>query len=194
MDSALRMPESVMTETVLPAANYDLAATLSSGQAFRWNLQTDGWESAIGRQWVRLRSVPQGIHATTWPTVESWGWLTHYLQSELNLSTVLQTFPADPAMLASVEACRGLRLLRQDPWECLASFILSSTKQIVQIRQICETLCLRYGEPIRLPNCATTIHSFPSSQAIAACSVGGWALRSAGRASRRFVESVQFAW
>jgi N-glycosylase/DNA lyase len=40
-----------------------------------------------------------------------------------------------------------LRLLRQDPWECLASFILSSTKQIVQIRQIVTLLCERFGEP-----------------------------------------------
>jgi len=41
-----------------------------------------------------------------------------------------------------------LRVLRQDPWECLASFILSSTKQIVQIRQIVTLLCEWFGEPI----------------------------------------------
>ena len=51
-------------------------------------------------------------------------------------------------MRDAVAACRGLRLLRQDPWECLASFILSSTKQIVQIRQIVALLCERFGEPI----------------------------------------------
>jgi N-glycosylase/DNA lyase len=51
-------------------------------------------------------------------------------------------------MRDAVAACRGLRVLRQDPWECLASFILSSTKQIVQIRQIVALLCERFGEPI----------------------------------------------
>jgi N-glycosylase/DNA lyase len=45
--------------------------------------------------------------------------------------------------------CRGLRLLRQEPWETLASFICSSTKQIVQIRQIVANLCRELGEPIR---------------------------------------------
>src|ERR1700739_2698797 len=49
-------------------------------------------------------------------------------------------------MRRAVTACRGLRLLRQDPWECLASFILSSTKQIVQIRQIVAVLCENFGE------------------------------------------------
>ena len=157
-----------MTEIVLPAADYDLAATLSSGQAFRWNLRGDGWESAIGNQWVRLQPGIDGIHATTWPEVREWDWLRHYLQSDLKLETVLETFPKDPPMQASVQACRGLRLLRQDPWECLASFILSSTKQIVQIRQICETLCLRFGHPISQSDGAVPIHTFPSAPAIAA--------------------------
>ena len=65
-----------------------------------------------------------------------WDWLTHYLQLHVDLSEVVRLFPDDEPMRAAVAACRGLRLLRQDPWECLASFILSSTKQIVQIRQI----------------------------------------------------------
>lgn len=159
-----------MTEIVLPTADYDLAATLCSGQAFRWNLLGDGWESVIGSHWVRLTPVAGGIHAATWPEVTEWDWLRHYLQSDLSLDPVLATFPTDPPMQASVQACRGLRLLRQDPWECLASFILSSTKQIVQIRQICETLCLRFGEPIGKPDRDRPIHSFPSPQRIAALS------------------------
>jgi 3-methyladenine DNA glycosylase/8-oxoguanine DNA glycosylase len=53
-------------------------------------------------------------------------------------------------MRAAVAHCHGLRLLRQDPWECLASFILSSTKQIVQIRQIVALLCENFGEPLSL--------------------------------------------
>ncbi|MBL9167573.1 MAG: hypothetical protein JNN07_07510 [Verrucomicrobiales bacterium] len=157
-----------MTEIVLPAADYDLAATLTSGQAFRWTSGANGWESTIGNQWVRLRAVNQEIHAITWPAVSQWDWLKHYLQSDLKLEAVLETFPADAPMQASVQACRGLRLLRQDPWECLASFILSSTKQIVQIRQICHTLCQRYGEPIPRLDGAGPIHCFPSAQAIAA--------------------------
>ncbi|MFM2081553.1 MAG: hypothetical protein RL380_244, partial [Verrucomicrobiota bacterium] len=63
-----------------------------------------------------------------------------------------------------VRACRGLRLLRQEPWECLASFILSSTKQIVQIRQIVELLCERFGEPLGAGK-----FTFPSAIRLAAC-------------------------
>jgi N-glycosylase/DNA lyase len=71
-------------------------------------------------------------------------------------------------MRAAVAACRGLRLLRQDPWECLASFILSSTKQIVQIRQIVACLCERFGEQVIVPKNHEPVYSFPSVGRIAA--------------------------
>jgi N-glycosylase/DNA lyase len=72
-------------------------------------------------------------------------------------------------MRAAVASCRGLRLLRQDPWECLASFILSSTKQIVQIRQIVALLCERFGERLapQPPIFNESFYSFPTPQKIA---------------------------
>jgi 3-methyladenine DNA glycosylase/8-oxoguanine DNA glycosylase len=82
--------------------------------------------------------------------MKDWSWLRNFLQTETDLASVLKTFPDDEPMRAAVTACRGLRVLRQEPWECLASFILSSTKQIVQIRQIIALLCERFGEPVAL--------------------------------------------
>lgn len=151
--------------------DYHLKATLTSGQAFRWRWVEGSWRGVIGKQWVQLTETPEGMEATTYPPVSDWQWLIHYLQLEIPLSEILNTFPKDPPMQASIEACRGLRLLRQDPWECLASFILSSTKQIVQIQQICETLCARYGEVI-LPNGwkQGPAYSFPSAERLAMCS------------------------
>ena len=102
----------------------------------------------IGRHWVRLTQTRDGIRAETAGPVADWQWLRDYLQTEMDLDAVLKTFPDDAPMRDAVAACRGLRVLRQDPWECLASFILSSTKQIVQIRQIVALLCERFGEPI----------------------------------------------
>ena len=130
--------------------DYDLAATLKSGQAFRWNFQEGGWHGIIARRWVRLRADEFSITAETAEPVDDWSWLVDYLQIELDLGAVLSTFPSDESMCAAVNACAGLRLLRQEPWECLASFILSSTKQIVQIRQIVSLLCERFGEPVAL--------------------------------------------
>ena len=135
-------------DILLPVRNYDLAATLDSGQVFRWQRAGDSWHGVVGRNLVRLTQKTNGIHAETAAPVENWDWLRAYLQTEIDFSSVLQSFPDDEPMRHAVTACRGLRLLRQDPWECLASFILSSTKQIVQIRQIIALLCEKFGEPL----------------------------------------------
>jgi len=138
-------------EIILPVRDYDLAATLDSGQAFRWQPCNDSWVGVVGRHWVRLTQRRDGIRAETAGPVADWQWLRDYLQIETDFDAVLKTFPDDAPMRDAVAACRGLRVLRQDPWECLASFILSSTKQIVQIRQIVALLCERFGEPLARP-------------------------------------------
>jgi N-glycosylase/DNA lyase len=167
------------TEILLRVRDYDLAATLDSGQVFRWQKQNDSWTGVIGKSWVRLTQTCDGIRAETAAPVAGWQWLRDFLQTETNLAAVLKTFPDDEPMRAAVAACRGLRVLRQEPWECLASFILSSTKQIVQIRQIVALLCERFGEPLNgcsvepvaRPDSATgrTLQfAFPSPEKIAA--------------------------
>ena len=137
-----------MSSILLPAENYDLAATLDSGQVFRWQFRDGAWHGILGRHALRLAQTPDGIHATAHTEIADWTFLRHFLQSDVHLDSILKTFPADDPMTAAIAHCRGLRLLRQDPWECLASFILSSTKQIVQIRQIVALLCEKFGEPI----------------------------------------------
>jgi N-glycosylase/DNA lyase len=136
------------TEILLRVRDYDLAATLDSGQVFRWRKQNDSWTGIIGKNQVRLAQTREGIFAETAEPQKCWDWLRDFLQTETDLAAVLKTFPDDEPTRAAVTACHGLRVLRQEPWECLASFILSSTKQIVQIRQIIALLCERFGEPI----------------------------------------------
>jgi N-glycosylase/DNA lyase len=140
---------------------------MDCGQAFRWRQSDAGWTGIIGTRWVRLRLDASGITAEAIAPVADWCWLSDYLQLATNLGQVLGTFPDDEPMRAAVRACRGLRLVRQDPWECLASFILSSTKQIIQIRQIIGLLCERFGEPVTTPLGQAAERTFPSAARLA---------------------------
>jgi N-glycosylase/DNA lyase len=148
--------------------DYDLAATLDSGQAFRWQPQAEGWAAVVCGRWVKLQQHADGIFAETAEPQTDWQWLAGYLQVQTNLDKILASFPDDAPMHSAVSACRGLRLLRQDPWECLASFILSSTKQIVQIRQIVASLCARYGTPVTAPPGEPPAFAFPAVEHLAA--------------------------
>ncbi len=155
---------------VFPVRDYDLAATLSSGQAFRWRFQDKRWVGIIDSRWVALRPEQNQLLAEVAEPVRDWTWLTDYLQLHVNLDQLLQTFPDDPPLKQAVSACHGLRLLRQDSWECLASFILSSTKQIIQIQQVIGNLCACFGEPVKVPERHPPAFAFPTPASLAAAS------------------------
>jgi N-glycosylase/DNA lyase len=159
------------TRIIFRVRDYDLTATLNSGQVFRWQKQNDSWLGVVGKNFACLTQTDGGILAETSAGIDDLDWLRDFLQTGTDLDAVLKTFPDDEPMRAAVASCRGLRLLRQDPWECLASFILSSTKQIVQIRQIVALLCERFGERLapQPPIFNESFYSFPTPQRLAAC-------------------------
>lgn len=152
---------------VFEAADYDLAATLNSGQAFRWRPHGAAWAGVVGARQVVLEQRGEQVTARAVEPAD-WSWLKSYLQINSDLNAIVASFPDDEPIRKTVRACRGLRLLRQDPWETLASFILSSTKQIVQIQSVIDRLCEAFGS--RLPRCDgfPPACSFPDAARLAA--------------------------
>src|SRR5438045_5643837 len=74
----------------------------------------------------------------------------HYFALDHRLDEICASFPRDPAMNAARDFCRGLRIVRQPKWECLATFICSSMKQVAHIRQISRSLREQFGEQRRI--------------------------------------------
>lgn len=152
-------------------AEYDLAATLESGQAFRWLPCSDGsWAGVLDGHWLRLYPVADGLAAERLGSRPSWDSVAEYLQIQMDYPAVLASFPQEPVMESAVAACRGLRLLRQPLWECLAGFLCSSNKQIIQIRAMIAALCRQFGDPVRVPNSLSVkqeVWSFPGPERIA---------------------------
>ena len=91
--------------------------------------------------------------------------ITNYFAFDHPLAEICRSFPNDPAMRAARNFCEGLRIIRQPRWECLATFITSSMKQVAHIRQISRTLRTRYGKRHQVGNC--DVHSFPAPHRIA---------------------------
>jgi N-glycosylase/DNA lyase len=110
------------------------------------------------------------IEACTAVPQSDWRWLTSYLRLDDDLAAILATFPNDAPMRAAMAHCHGLRLLRQEPWECLASFILSSTKQVAQIQQCVRLICDRFGDEVLAPADCGKQFTFPSAARLAGAS------------------------
>ena len=128
--------------------SFDLHTTLSSGQTFRWRSTSTGWTGVVAGRPVILRTTEHGIEAEASVPIVDWSWLTQYLRLDDDFEAVMGSFPDDEPMRAALMSCRGLRLISQPAWECLVSFICSSTKQIVQIEQCIELLSQRFGSPL----------------------------------------------
>ncbi|QUL98043.1 MAG: DNA-3-methyladenine glycosylase 2 family protein [Candidatus Fermentithermobacillus carboniphilus] len=85
-----------------------------------------------------------------------------YLSLDDDLDTIETTLiEKDQIMRKALEFSRGLRLLRQDPWECLASYIISVHNNIPAIRRVISYLSKQLGEPTGLRE-----YSFPAPRAI----------------------------
>jgi len=142
--------------------NFHLGHTLECGQAFRWRrLAGGGYEGVIGRTVVHATQTGDRLMLSGAPA----GTLANYFQLHEDIAAIVRTFPNDPHMRRAVAFGCGMRLLRQDPWECLASFICSAAKQFVQICQVVDNLCRTLGEPLKADG--RTGFAFPSAAAVA---------------------------
>jgi N-glycosylase/DNA lyase len=92
--------------------------------------------------------------------------VARYFALDHRLGDIYGTFPGDPAMAAALEYCRGMRIIRQPAWECLATFITSSMKQVGHIAQISHTLRERYGESVG----ADGLFAYPTVERLGALS------------------------
>ena len=142
-------------------ADFDLARTLGSGQVFHWEKCGGGYAGTIGSKAVYVeqrgsRLLFRGVTAET---------IRNYFALDHPLAEICRSFPNDPAMRAARDFCEGLRIMRQPRWECLATFITSSMKQVAHIRQISRTLRTRYGKKARIADC--DVHIFPPANRIA---------------------------
>ena len=100
----------------------------------------------------------------------------NYFSLDHPFESIYAAFPSDPFSRAALSTCRGLRILRQPQWECLATFITSPMKQVAHIRQISLELRARYGEQIS----GSLVNAFPTAPRLAQTTEGE--LRSAGSA------------
>ena len=152
-----------MKRTTIAAPDFDLAMTLDSGQVFHWEKVDNGFVGAIGDQAVYAEqrgetvriAMEGGAPATPGsqelapPVTEL---IERYFALDHPLAEICASFPDDPIMGTARNFCRGLRIIRQPKWECLATFICSSMKQVAHIRQISHALRKRFGDRRKIDN------------------------------------------
>lgn len=164
------LPEYWLPLSISPP-EFNLQATLNSGQAFRWLFcsKSNEWRGVVNGKLWRLRQTSSdepvlfcsANHCTDENPVD----LIEYFRLSVNLSTLIHTWTLLDPLFASHSETLGIRLLKQDPVETLFAFITSANNNIGRISKLLNALCEEFGLPLR--NGPALHRTFPTLHALA---------------------------
>ena len=136
---------------------FNLDHTLDSGQVFRWRKEGEWWHGVVRGQYMRLRQDGNRLEVNG----ASEDVVAHYFRFDDDLGEIYADISKDECIASVIERFRGLRLIRQDIWECSASYILASYSNVPRIKKMIDSVCRAYGREID-----DGVVSFPSPEEI----------------------------
>lgn len=138
----------------------DLDLTLDCGQAFRWEKQENGsWSGVVKGVFLNISKTDNTVllKNTTKENFENI-WID-YFDFNKDYVKICETLKQDSLLAPTVDEYYGIRILNQDSWEALCSFVISQQNNIKRIKGIISRLCKAYGDEVR-----SGFYSFPSAE------------------------------
>ena len=144
----------------------DLSLTLDCGQCFRWSENEDGsWHAVVQGKKADVYTENQKLYVCGDGSEVNEKFWQSYFDLGRDYSSVCEKLKTDKWLKKAIEAYPGIRILKQDPWETLCSFIISQNNNIPRIKGIIERLCTFFGEDLGGGD-----FSFPSAERLAVLS------------------------
>ena len=144
--------------------SFELPHIFDCGQCFRWNKQDDGSYTGIFKG--NLLNVQKEDNTVTFKGVcngDIQEVVTDYFDINRDYEQIKQTLSKiDKNVSNSIKYGEGIRILNQDLWETIISFIISANNNIPRIKGIIERLCLNYGNEINWNG--ETYYTFPTPE------------------------------
>ena len=153
----------------LPAPQpFKLELRWLQAQAFRWCEGEDGWYYGFVKgHLIKVRNSGDGIEFRSEVAEESLAAdVERYFRLDQDITQVHDALRRDDKLSGLVDEYGGMRILRQDPWECLVAYICSQRNDIKGISRIVDKLANRYGEPFTLEDVPR--NSLPSPERLMA--------------------------
>lgn len=158
---AQKTPDGVLVTGV----TLDLAQTLDCGQCFRFYPQEGGsWHGVAGSHPLTLRQTNDGLLFEKILLAEFQSFWRGYFDLDRDYQAIIDSYRLNAVLSACADFSPGMRILRQDAWEALISFIISQNNNVKRIKGIIDRLCRAFGEPCEPGG---TDYAFPSPSALA---------------------------
>lgn len=119
-----------------------LEHTLGCGQVFRWRKEGERWKGVVNGRNVVLEQHGAGVRIISGMDRTSFD---RYFRAEDDLDALYESLGHDEVLRPYFARFRGLRLIRQDPWECTASYVLATNANIPRIQGMIEKVCRTFG-------------------------------------------------
>ena len=163
-----------------PTRELDIVKTFECGQCFRWNGDENGVYRGVAMGHAAKIWVESGrVYVLSDASESFW---REYFDLDRDYAAISRAFEGGEYLAKCVEYGMGIRMLRQEPWEALCSFIISQCNNIKRIKGIVERLCAMYGEERELEG--GRFYTFPSAQTLSGATEADLApLRSGYRAA-----------
>ena len=147
---------------------FSLPQIAESGQCFRMETAGGGpYEILAPDRYLRARQEGNTCVFFCSPQEFESFWRPYFDVDTDYAQWIRRIDPADAYLTRAAEAGKGIRILRQNPFEMIITFLISQQNNIRRIKRCIRSLCLRYGKPMRAPD-GTGYYAFPTPEALAA--------------------------
>ena len=165
----------------------DLGETLDCGQSFRWKRNDNGSFSGVAfNRAVTMDLIGTDLYIDNAP-MEDYDLWYNYLDLQLDYGKIRDSISNIHPVLKEASAyAPGIRILRQDPWEALCTFIISQNNNIKRIKGIVERLCENFGEKLSQGE-----YTFPTAEKLSKLSVDDLAPIRAGFRNKYIIDGAQ---
>ena len=122
---------------------FSLEYTLDSGQVFRWRRAEEWWCGIVAGGFLRAKQEGDVLRCESSSDRLDSSFVARYFRLDDDLEHIIAAVAKDDRMARAAERFYGLRLVRQDRWECLASFVLATNATIPRIKKMISAVCER---------------------------------------------------
>ncbi len=156
-------------------AAIDVADTMNSGQVFLWKtIQKKGkgmwWYGVQGQEILRV----DGRTGRTSTYHKGGRWAAYkkdLFRDSDNPGRIPESMPQDDTTVEAARRYRNLRIIRQDPYQCMISFITSANSNIRRITDNLSRMAETFGRPVDAGGSAGMMHRFPAPSALAGATI-----------------------
>ena len=164
---------------------FDVPLCLDCGQAFRWQKGSDNiWQGVACGKFLRISQ--EGNKVTLYNTTENdfnnlW---RKYFDLDRDYNKIIRSYD-DESLMVACETYPGIRILKQDEWEALCSFIISANNNIPRIKGIINRLCEQFGDEI------DGGYTFPTAEKLSTLTVDDLAPIRSGFRAKYIIDAAQ---